>query len=320
MDKLMARLINFIRTCWRCGRFLRALGFLLALLLLARCNAAKTTQIPALDTSSPLMMTPINETPQPTIIPSSTIAETQKPTLTAVVSLPAEIMRKNLIDLFTTNGGCDFPCWWGISHGDDLQKISELAPVTGKSLHLYGNSLYSYTLSLDSLNLADFIAEFYVDSDQIVRSMEIRLEKPSRFKEYLNAFEEHLSLTSLLGRYGKPSEVLILVEPLGGPNVAREYALFLIYKAQGFGIEYTGKVDSENPIRICSSKLNDDHLEEILLYLQDPQLKITERNRFHLHEFKSIDKVTSMSLYDFYQVFSEPGSTECIETTIDHWE
>jgi hypothetical protein len=231
-----------------------------------------------------------------------------------------EIRKQNLIELFSTNGSCDFPCWWGISPGDSVQKVHELASMVGKSPHLTGAYLYSYTLSLDTLKTADFYMKYYVDSNQLVQRIEISLGAPSRFRDYYTAFEERLSLPSLLSRYGPPSDVLLLVTPLGGPNIPREYAMFILYEAQDFGVVYTGLVDSDDPIQICSIKINDYHLKGILLYLKDPRQNIAELNQLYMHDFKPLDEVTSMKIDDFYRDFSAPSTIKCIKTSLENWK
>ncbi|MCG2783909.1 MAG: hypothetical protein L6461_02275 [Anaerolineae bacterium] len=285
----------------------------LILLFFSGCSIFQSTQIVVSETPlSPTVF--VNKTPE-----FYTATATLEPTLTLVATLPLEIRKQNLIELFSTNGGCDLPCWWGISLGDSLQKVAELAPVIGKPLRPDG-ALYYYTLSLDNLNLADFDINYYVDENMIVQEMEINLVEPSRFKDFHIAFNEQLSLSGLLRRYGKPSEVLLLAEPLGGLNTPREYALFVIYDTQGFGVVYTGLVHAENPIQICSITVEDYHLKRIFLYLQEPRKKIEQLNRFYLHDLKPLESVALMSLDDFYEHFSLPDNSKCIETFAEKWK
>jgi hypothetical protein len=299
-------------------KFLCSSALLLAALLISGCAIAEMAQGSASDTPLPPTLISTRETIQPIIEPSSTASVAQTPTSVPLVKLPVEIQKQNLIELFSTNGGCDFPCWWSISPGDSIQKVSELAPMIGKSLRSDGPFFY-YTISLDDLNAPDLDINYYVDSNQIVQRMEITLSFPSRFRDYHIAFEKRLSLSSLLRHYGKPSEVLLLVAPLGSSDIPREYALFLLYDVQDFGVVYTGLVDSEDPIRICSIKINDYHLKDILIYLKNPRQNIAKLNRLYVHDLKSLNEVASMDMDDFYQAFSAPSSTECIETDIEKW-
>jgi hypothetical protein len=306
---------SLLRSCWNFSCF-SALLFII--LLLVGCTTAAGT-VSVTSTTFPSPSETIHEPPQPTIKPASTA--TVQPTWTPVATLPVEIRKQNLIELFSTNGGCDFPCWWGISSGDSIQNVSELALVVGESLHIYRGFLYSYGLSLGDLDTPDLDVNYSVDANQIVQRIEISLNQPSRFWDYHEAFEERLSLAGVLGHYGKPSEILFLVTPRFEPGeTPRPYTLFLIYDMQGFGIVYRGLVDSEKPLQVCSIKINDYRLQSISLYLQDPRSKIAEINRFNSTEFQPLEQVTSMSLDNFYGIFSEPEATQCIEISVDVWQ
>lgn len=309
---------TYMESQWQ--RFLCFALFTLEILFLAGCGNAQATPTPTSVTSLLPTSTPTREPPQPTASPSATATASRTPTWTPVPTLPLEIRKQNLIELFSTNGGCDFPCWWGIRPGDSIQKVSELALVVGKPLQVNRSSYY-YTLPLDELNTPDLDVGYDADADQIVQQMEISLGEPSRFRDYHNAFEIQLSLAGLLGRYGKPSDILFLVAPRYEPGeTPRPYTLFLIYDIQGFGIVYSGLVDSENPLRVCSIKLNSPRLQYISLYLQNPRSKIAKINRFNSADLLPLEQVTSMSLDDFYQAFSAPDQDICIEIGIDPWQ
>jgi hypothetical protein len=299
------------------SRNLQTLLFLSAIFLVIitfpGCDVTDVEQVPIFHTPLPL------DTETVFLSPTNSIT-TPEPTWTPMPTLSSEILIRNLIELFSTNGGCDFPCWWGVNLDDSIQEVYALAPIVGESPFQYGGSYYSYNLHLDSLNLADFYVVFRITDSQTVRYIEVNLSEPARFRDYYNAFEERMSLASLLGRFGKPSEVLLLVEPRVEPDQPIGYALLLAYDLHGFVIEYSGFIDSEDPIRICSVKLNDYHLRYVSLYMQDPQQTIVERNRFFLNDFQPLDQVTSMSLDEFFQAFSDYESSRCIETSYAIWK
>lgn len=301
--------------------FLYVISLVLVGILLSGCGTQSVTQIPAADV--PLLLTPLltHEITQPTAVPFSTATAISSPTWTPVPALPVEIREQNINELFSINGGCDFPCWWGIRLGDTIQRVAELAPVIGKSLRKDQGLVYYYTLPLDNLNTPDLNVSYHVDVDQNVQRMEVTLGQPSRFRNYYDAFEEQLSLASLLKRYGKPSEILFLVAPRFEPGeTPRPYTLFLIYDIQNFGIVYSGLVDSETPLQVCSIKLDNHRLQYISLYLHNPRSKIARINRFNSAELLPLEQVTSISVDDFYRIFSEPENDRCIEVSIDAWQ
>jgi hypothetical protein len=97
---------------------------------------------------------PEDSSPEPTsllpTIPIYTIEATTSPTIeptwTPVPTLSMEDAMMNLLELFSTNGGCDFPCWWGIRPGDSIQKAIALSQILGKAPRDSG-IYYSYGLS-----------------------------------------------------------------------------------------------------------------------------------------------------------------------------
>ena len=284
-------------------------------LWLTACSLATTT-----DVGTPVDNSTATPSPTPTIrkIPTQTNTPTVTPTWTLVTTISQETKKRNLQELLLSNGGCDFPCWWGIEPGTSLQDVIALASILGESPHIFQNQ-FSYTISFDELNLPDLDVTFF-GKEEIVQAINVRLIYPSRHPDYYDALHSTLSLNSVLNKHGKPSKVMFLVEPRVEPNSPISYAIFLAYETQGFGIEYSGLVDVEDPVKVCSIKISDDHLREISLYIQDPADKIKERNQFHTNEFQSLELYTSMSLDEFSETFAVAENDNCIETSFDHWK
>ncbi len=279
-----------------------------------------TAKTPALSSKPQLEATPTVTTEPDTSPPTSTpLVPTSFPTRMFVPTLSPEAFKKNLIKLFSTNGGCDFPCWWGVRPSDPMQAAFSLSMTLGEAPHIHKNYSY-YSLSLGDFQFRDLSVEFFSDLNGAIQDMTISLTYPSRLSDYIDAFERQLALHSLLERYGKPNEVQLLIKPRSEPNSHIAYDLMLIYDTRGFGVEYWGIVDDEDPIRICSIKMNDHHLYEVRLYTQDLLPVLEERSQFFLSEFRPLDEVTSMSPDDFYQVYSDANYSGCIETSYELWK
>ncbi|MBN8583316.1 MAG: hypothetical protein J0L96_21805 [Anaerolineae bacterium] len=276
----------------------------LFVLMFVSCSSVQTNQTSTIGTSQP-----------PNII-----TVTQLPTSTLVSTLPVKIRQQNLIELFSNNGGCAFPCWWGVGLGDPIREISDLASLIGETPFVSG-SYYSFTFPLGELNSSDFAMSFNIDEFKKVKGIEIFLNQPSRFSDYYDVFEKQLSLTGILAHYGMPSETLFLVTPRFEPGGGlRSYTLLMIYDNQDFGIKYSGIVSAENPLKICPIKVNDYYLQNIELYLDDPRSKVSEINRFNSAELKPIDSVNPMKLNEIYRVLSSSNNNECLLITVDPWQ
>ena len=229
----------------------------------------------------------------------------------------------NLLELLSPNRDCEFPCWWGVRPGTSIQEALSLSSVLGESPSIYGTGQrkqYSYHLSLDELNLSDLDVVFY-EKEEIIQSIKVSLQEPSRFwlTDYLEALEKILSLSSVLSHYGQPTDVLLMVKPRVERDSSIGYVLSLIYESSGFGIEYSGVVDAEDPIRICPIKLSNYHLGSIRLQLQDSQAMSSYRIELYEQGFEPLENVTSMDLDTFFQAFSSSENDSCIETSIDGW-
>jgi hypothetical protein len=317
-------------------------------LVLALCMAA-CTAIPQTTPSVPIRSTPaatytpeLSSTLLPTQISTATatltpsytptpsftasMTKTLFPTITLtwtpVPMLSQEEKKMNLLELLSPNSDCKFPCWWGVRPGASIQEALSLSSILGKNPSIYGSGTvkqYSYTLSLDELNLADFDTVFY-EKEGTIQSIKVSLQEPVRLTDYIDAFNETLSLNSVLSRYGKPTGILLRVSPRVERDAPIGYTLSLVYGTEGFGIEYDGVVDSEEPLQICSIKLNDYHLTSINLYLQDSQAINLYRSELDRQGFKPLESVTPMSVDDFYQAFSLSENNNCIESSIDIWK
>lgn len=311
---------------------LRILIFVCAMIFLFGCSVpretAETIDPPTLtiETVDVVEQTPLNtpdlvpsatntslpDTPTFTLEPSQTA--TSEPSWTPVPTLSQEKKKMNLIGLFVTNGCCDWPCWWGIQPGDALQDAFALSPVLGESPSVYKDQYVEYNISLDELNLLDLMVIYY-EQDETIQNIRVHLDKPSRHTEYLAAFENALSISGILSKYGAPSDVLLQIMY----RDALTYTLVLLYESEGFAIEYHGTVTTEEPIQICVL-LDDYHLETIQLYLQDSEAMSSLREELLSQEYQHLEDVTSMNIDDFYDTFVLSDTTNCIETSIDHWE
>lgn len=252
---------------------------------------------------------------KPTVLPSRTA--TQEPT--KFPTLPAETFRRSVIELLSTNGGCELPCWLGIEKGDAVDKVIALFARLGETPYMEWHA-YDYSVSLDDFNFVDMDVKFYVDDNQIVQRIQVMLSEPVRFQEYHAVLEERFSLQSVLARYGKPSEVLFAAPPQIEPSSVRGYVLFVIYDEQDFGIVYDGVTGIEDPMRLCDLETINVGLGEIFLYAHEPRRNIPELNDSQFMELQPLEQVTNLTLEDFYQAFSSPNSSECIESPLEIWQ
>lgn len=61
-------------------------------------------------------------------------------------------------------------------------------------------------------------------------------------------------------------------------------------------------------------------LEQISLFLHDPQEELDRLTQQHWNDLQPLGDVTNMSLEMFTKAFSTPGSGECIESAVELWQ
>lgn len=234
-------------------------------------------------------------------------------TATLFPTLVFEERKRNLIKLFSTDGDCSTPCWWGVRQGDSIEKVKELQRVLGEPPLLEKSSMYSYTVSLEKINTPDVYTQFFFDNNQFVNQIDVFLEKPPRFKDYFDVFENNLSLSVMLNKYGKPDDVLLLITPRIEKDMPIGYELALVYKNDGFIVQYIGIIDFENPIKICSLEITDFHLQMFEMHFAEAAIVEGNAKKLLTVGYRPIDEATSLSKDDFFLLFSEPENAKCIE-------
>jgi hypothetical protein len=140
----------------------------------------------------------------PTLTPAPTTTNTPRPSLTPSATLSPEEKKQKLMDLLRTNGGCDFPCWWGIQPGttstqDGLILLAESGerarPCLGPGPHCYRLNLF---LNPDSLG--DVGVEIY-DVKSTIERIGVTFTEPAGRVDYADALEQ-FDLKQILRRYG----------------------------------------------------------------------------------------------------------------------
>lgn len=281
-----------------------------------------------------------------TVIPTSTLLPTLANTPTTIPTLPPELARARLLDLLFNNSNCRLPCLWGITPGksayQDAQNI--LTPLTSIAYPM----LLNLSSSPSNINLSfseedteiDTNLRFLYGNDGIVSRIgfQVRVSKKvaasgsgwmsqdifdsKTFGEQVRAY----MLPQVLTEQGVPAAVLLqtagtLVKDSGG------FRILLFYPEQGLLIYY------ETQMKIIGDKVQgcfaNAHVEMELFpsgdlesfsnnldstYWADLWPPPVNDNPF----WKPIDKATSMSLNQFYEIFRQP-TDKCIETPASIW-
>ena len=233
------------------------------------------------------------------------------------------------LELISTNGGCELPCWSGISPGKSEEK--ELL-VFYKPWGL--TKWYPWPTS-DALETEDY--PLHVNQDGILNlAVTTRLEKgivQSIFVLADNLLDfslfskvmQRYSLRNVFLKQGIPSRISL--DMLSGPrerSAPWTYTMWVFYDQQGILLIYEGEglTRSGNIIQVCPDyeKVND-----IRFYLQPAESNIPlERlvgSDFDPKWFEtySIQETTGLSLKDFYNKFVNSTQRVCFDTSASLW-
>jgi len=284
----------------------------------------------------------------------NTSAPTSLSTDTPQPSLSAEEAKALVFGLLKDNGGCQFPCLWGLTpEKTDNQTfsvfISQFSPLVSPDVYMsvddFGNvggftfsyrennihtvadfSYYKNTTSakLDLLNLRGYAMKEQGNKLDWLNADVTPLYGDASFNR---AFEYYL-LPQILSKYGRPSQVLLAPfpdEPQRPDIQWYPFSLVLLYPEKGIFVEYVSPREKVgNNFVGCPSKAsislavwNPASNLSLKYVVQKAGFKINEVN---MDYFRPVEKATLMTLDQFYQTFKNPGNTTCVETPQNLWQ
>ncbi|WP_145962528.1 hypothetical protein [Bellilinea caldifistulae] len=224
-------------------------------------------------------------------------------------------------ELIQTNGGCELPCWWGITPGkttwkeayDFLQPLAWLVDIQ-QMPKVYPDNLFVY---------------FYFAIDDQPTLMNSRIARFSLHKETLSiawiTARQDYDLVSLVKKLGVPAEVWIYITgiPGTGPVV---YTLKIFYPNKGIMItlyDYAELVrrNGEDFVRICKKSLI-NQTGGVVVWSPDEKKEFLDffREYEETYRYKPIEEVLSISPEEFTRFILEAEVEQCLETPLSVWE
>jgi hypothetical protein len=304
------------------------------LLSILGCNPQRSPGVPTSNnTPKPLPTESASYTPSHTYVSTITAIATstnfsEVPTIiwNPIPTLSPQESMSKASDLLINNGGCLFPCWWGITPGKTsaveaiqfLATFTELRTVIGtpgneRSTILEPGSSFNYMSSTYQIN-GNYGGTDYTFEDGMVDTI-----SPYHGGGTGNRRAEVYELSRVLSTYQKPDEIWFAAAP-GSPagNVAD---IYLFYGKQGFFVHYAYfdlKRDQIN-MQICPQGIGPEELA--MWAVQYHQYTSLENYYFHTTVSKpSFELATGMNPEDFYQMYKNIGNNQCFDTPVSLWE
>jgi hypothetical protein len=306
---------------------------LLLTLLFSACTTAPaptptpspTQTVPPTNTATPLQPTATStQSPTLTSTPTITSTPTQTPTLSPT---PTETFLPTLSpeeehELFNTNGGCQFPCWWGIIPGQtrfkDIFKIlrfsKNVTRYRGKDNQFY------YWISFDvpeTIKSNGFFEFQLLVHEEIIQSY---------YSQYDWRSELDYSLSGMLNIHGPPAEVWLNATPIMMDDQPR-YTYVLFYPEQGImtAREFFAEI-KDGVLEMCP---NDYVNTPSFLWLWSPTSEMSffdnaDGKLINFYpgsniEYFLLEDVTNMNVETFYITYLDPDTDECILSPVNIW-
>jgi len=289
-------------------------------------TSPSASEIPKSFPTSPFSFTP-PYTLASTITPIATSTNSTKiPTIvwTPIPTLSIQESTSKASDMLMNNGGCLFPCWWGITPGktsaaETIQflatftDLTTVIPGNGPSVKLEPGSAFDYIGSTYHI-FGDYGSVDYTFQDGLVDTISAYHGGGTG-----NRRAEIYELSHILNTYQEPDEIWFSAAP-GSPmgNVAD---LILFYGKQGFFVHYTyfDLNQYKDNLRICPQGIGPEELD--MWAVQFHHYPSLQDYYFHApFPEPSLVAATGKNSEDFYKAFKNIGINRCFDTSIALWE
>ena len=277
-----------------------------------------TNTIPVLPTATGTT-TPSNtptKRPTRTITPTLSPTLTETPTLTPLPTIAQSEVHDYVIGMIETNGGCELPCWWGITPGETTwgeakQIIETFTEVEYRVYAEVDESGKPYELVI-----ADWVYVLSETPRKVVSAAIYSINGQITDTKYSLSPEanDRYLLHQVLTEYGEPARTLIL--PMWAIPLSSSLDIVLLYDNR-FYVHYMieGEVKDEEFMSYCIPA--HDLRVNIETWSDDYDMtikKIQERWYGSAEEIwlKPINEYTDMTEDMFYDAFSSPDTYECI--------
>jgi len=296
--------------------------------------------------------TPLNWPDTTTIVATSTPAQIMYPSPTNKFesTMTAAEVKTFVITTLSENGGCSLPCFWGLSpQVTDAYYVQSLMQRIGNSVSEKSISAQSNAMDLEegyaefnlyNNGLRTHISISYHNQQETFKQVIVNAESYTEEGNNENAnsritfgnpiFMQQLDyymLPNILENYDEPSDILILPILYDAPNVVQDIlSIVLLYREKGFMVEYIFPINYEDTMLVgCPNRVG---YVNIVTWIPDKDFDISSElskksgmgiNTLNVASYRSIEAATSLTIDEFYKIFSSKQNEECIKTPYNLW-
>jgi hypothetical protein len=232
---------------------------------------------------------------------------TPQPTFTAGQA------RDYALNMMKTNGGCKFPCWFGITPGKTTWVDAS------KALSSYAYSISKPNMLRESYEVTlKFPFQSFHGNSSAAANIFV---KPDGKVEKIKTLTD-ITLPDLLDTYGVPDEVRLLAVGVNTTDPNGHFTLVLFYPDLGFIAAYEGKNERDAVIHVCPSNITGQP-EWLIWNPADPVTFSEAGKEISLissvsspteKDYISIEKLIGVTPEAFHQRYKDPENTDvCME-------
>jgi hypothetical protein len=301
--------------------------FLLGSIFLTGCVMSPAQVIvtptlpPAIATSTPRPPTS-TATVAPTAVPSAT--ETVLPTLS-----PTQIA-ETVLDLYTNNGGCELPCWWGIVPGKtSIQEVYDRFSLLGSV-----NDETKETDKLKHYNVSVIPPSSVNSYDEDEWLFSLTVKNGIVDEIFADTNNNRLlagpGLSTGLSTFGEPQEIWITFYP-NDESEPPDYELGLFYPDKGVDITGSGlaykiaRLNNLKKVSLCpqeipkTTKLRMMYSPMVDLWSPNEQRSFFEVDTdYEYGVYFHLSDISNMTTNQFYTTYLDPSATRCFNVIFDN--
>lgn len=316
-----------------------AIGFVIVAWLLSGCvpdtdttplsSSHFSTRTPFCTTvaSSPTVIRPLStRTPVPTMTPSPTPAPTATRTPVLHPTLEAEQMEAFITEMLADNGGCELPCWWGVTPGEtSWETVRQYFSEQGIQVLEDGTLALRYQSGQyqGQWTYTDLIEVNIHQDEDIVQRIEVQNSQyQSPLQERFTSLWQRYALQPLLSRHGVPTRVYLNLTtgaPCVGSGNFPSYDMWVVYDDQGIAILYSGLLLYDHDSWWVCPVFGQSRRIHISLWSAADEVAPPDfatgvydpSGEFSVYGFLS--ELTEMDTQTFYDIFSQVEPQTCVE-------
>jgi len=241
-------------------------------------------------------------------------------------TLGVEQMETFIVDRLADNGGCELPCWWGVTPGEtSWQTVRQHFPEQGIQV-LEGGSLalrYQSGQYRGHPTYTDLMVVNLYQDDGMIRSIEIRNDSYYLpLQEQFTSLWQRYALQPVLSRHDVPTRVffdMTIGAPCIGSGSFPTYDMWVIYDDQGMAIRYSGLLLYDHDTWSVCPVFGQSRRIEISLWSVKDDVAPPDfaagvydpAGDFSVYGF--LPELTTMSTQTFYETFRQTEPQACVE-------